>query len=131
MHALPPIRVAGQIIPYVETLEVSREWMPPRRHMLISFSQNIVNEVHHVASGHNHAVAHEFDSIVPFRFGFGFKYFHRSLGFLTQGFLSAISASTRSTAADPATPAASFFLRRPVVHNGHSCRLLRAYILMW
>ena len=49
--------------------------------------------------------------------------------------LSAMSASTRSTAAVPAasvsaaSPAACFFLRRPIVHHGHSCRLLRTHII--
>ena len=48
--------------------------------------------------------------------------------------LSAISATTRPKAADhaasvsPASSEARFFLRRHVVHHGHLCRLLRAYI---
>ena len=61
----------------------------PRRRLL-SFSQNIVHEVHHVASGHSHAVAHEFASIVPFRLDVGFKSFDKSLGFLSQGFQNAV-----------------------------------------
>ena len=117
MHVLPPIGVADQIVRFVESLEVSREWLPPSA-QASSFSQNIVHEVHHVASGHSHAVAHEFASIVPFRLDVGFKSFDKSLGFL---FVPAASVSA-------ASPAACFFLRRPVVHHGHSCRLLRAHI---
>ena len=69
--------------------------------------------------------------------GFGFMSFHKSFRFLLRvfGTLSVISASTRSIADDPAasvsaaSPAACFFLRRPVVHYSRSCRLLRAYIV--
>ena len=104
----------------------------PRRRLL-SFSQNIVHEVHHVSSGHSHAVAYEFASIVRFRLDVGFKFFDKSLGFLFRT-LSAMTASTRSTAAVPAASvsaaslAVCFFLCRPVLHHGHSCRLLRAHI---
>ena len=51
------------------------------------------------------------------------------------GILSAMSVCTRSTTADPAasvsaaSPTARSYLRWPVVHQGHSYRLLRAYIV--
>ena len=93
MHVLPPIGVADQIFRYFESLEVSREWLPPRRRRLLSFSQYIVHEVYHVASGHSHAVAHEFASTVPFRLGVGFKSFHQLLGFLSQGFRNVVGDS--------------------------------------
>ena len=114
---------------------MSREWLPPSA-QASSFSQNIVHEVHHVASGHSHAVAHEFASIVPFRLDVGFKSFDKSLGFLSQRFQTAVRDIVFYTiySCRPrrfrfrCSPAACFFLRRPVVHHGHSCRLLRAHI---
>lgn len=57
--------VVDQIVHYVESLEVTCEWLLPRRHRLLSFSQNIVT------SGYSVIFEHEFASIVPFHFGFG------------------------------------------------------------
>ena len=120
------VRGGLPIVRYVELLEVSREWLLPRRHKLLSFSQNIVHEVYHVACCHSDAVAHEFVSIVPFRF----DSFHQSLCFLSQGFREAvrdIGFYTTYVSVSAASPAARSLCIAPslnmVTHVGCCVRL--------
>ena len=54
---------------------------------------------------------------------------HHSLGFLSQGLRNAVGDICLYTIYSCRPRRFRFFLIRPVVHHGHSCRLLRVYIV--
>ena len=54
---------------------------------------------------------------------------HQSLGFLSQGLRNAVGDICLYTIYSCRPRRFRFFLRHPVVHHGHSCRLLRVYIV--
>ena len=87
---VPSLWVTDQVHRDVEALELVSKTFPSHLHDVFSFSQNIVHEIHHVASGHHFTVMHELDSIIPVDGGVRFEFFYQPLRLSFQRFRNAV-----------------------------------------